>query len=220
MVSFILGGSTNSTWDLSHPDDAGYRSVYALSLPAFRWFKSPEDSNVRRAEHSCQVVGNRQMLVIGGSFPSDPAGIAAEDPWPNGLGVFDMTAFAWSGLYNATAEAYSQSSVIRNYYTSSYRAPEWDDSTLAAIFAFSPSDATATGTSPTSTSNPTATGTSTPAPKSTNLGAIIGGAVGGAVALLAAAILAFICVRRRRKSKTEAELPENDTASRPNTFFS
>ena len=57
------------------------------------------------------------MLVIGGTQPSD---ILADDPWPNGLGVFDMTAFAWSDIYNSLAAPYEQPEVVRNYYTSGY----------------------------------------------------------------------------------------------------
>jgi hypothetical protein len=78
--SFILGGSTNSTFDLEHADDDGYLNVFTLSIPAFRWFKSADSDQVRRADHSCQVIGNRQMLVIGGTQPSNPLGIAAVDP--------------------------------------------------------------------------------------------------------------------------------------------
>jgi hypothetical protein len=58
------------------------------------------------------------MLVIGGVFPSDLAGQRAQDPWPNGIGVFDMTAFTWSDLYNASASSYEQPDVIKQYYSS------------------------------------------------------------------------------------------------------
>jgi hypothetical protein len=58
------------------------------------------------------------MLVIGGTLPSDINSPAAQDPWMNGLGVFDMQAFAWSDLYNASASPYGQPEVVRQYYTS------------------------------------------------------------------------------------------------------
>jgi hypothetical protein len=57
------------------------------------------------------------MLVIGGTQPSNPLGIAAVDPWPSGLGIFDMTAFAWSDGYDPSAAIYEQPNVVRDYYT-------------------------------------------------------------------------------------------------------
>jgi hypothetical protein len=57
------------------------------------------------------------MLVIGGTQPSNPLGIAAADPWPSGLGIFDMTTFAWSDRYNPSAAIYEQPDVVRDYYT-------------------------------------------------------------------------------------------------------
>jgi hypothetical protein len=57
------------------------------------------------------------MMVIGGTQPSNPLGIAAVDPWPSGLGFFDMTAFAWSDSYDPSAVVYEQRDVVRDYYT-------------------------------------------------------------------------------------------------------
>jgi hypothetical protein len=131
---FILGGSTNSTFDLSHPNDTDYLNVFTLSLPAFRWFKSTDSDQVRRADHSCQLIGNKQMLVIGGTQPSNSLGIAAVEPWPNGLGIFDMSAFAWSQSYDPFAAAYEQPELVRDYYTYDYQAPVWDSAELEPVF--------------------------------------------------------------------------------------
>jgi hypothetical protein len=54
------------------------------------------------------------MLSIGGRQPSDhEAPGVALDPWVNGLGVFDMTAFIWSTYYNADNDLYEQPEPIR-----------------------------------------------------------------------------------------------------------
>jgi hypothetical protein len=59
------------------------------------------------------------MLVIGGRQPSSLMSWGtAQDPWMNGLGVFDMTAFAWSDIYNASAGLYEQPKVVQHYYAS------------------------------------------------------------------------------------------------------
>jgi hypothetical protein len=119
LASFIYGGSTNTTYDWANPDDEGFLNVYALSLPAFKWFKSNDSTPVRRSGHYCQIIGKRQMLSIGGRQPSDhEAPGVALDPWLNGLGVFDMTAFIWSTYYNADDDLYEQPEPIRQYYSS------------------------------------------------------------------------------------------------------
>ena len=74
------------------------------------------------------------MLVIGGTQPSNPLGIAAADPWPSGLGIFDMTTFTWSDGYDPSAAVYEQPEVVRNYYTYDYQAPVWDSAGLEPIF--------------------------------------------------------------------------------------
>lgn len=67
-LRFVYGGSTNATLDLNHADETGYLNVYALSLPAFRWFKSSDTTSVRRACHTCSVIGKRQMVRSGEDY--------------------------------------------------------------------------------------------------------------------------------------------------------
>ncbi|OQV00019.1 hypothetical protein CLAIMM_05576 [Cladophialophora immunda] len=132
---FVYGGATNTTYDLSHPGDEGFLNTYALSIPAFRWFKSNDSTPVRRAAHTCQRIGNRQMLSVGGVQPSSKVQRGqALDPWTNSIGVFDMTAFKWSSFYDADASVYQQPDVVRQYYSSSYQSPTWSDPALAQVF--------------------------------------------------------------------------------------
>lgn len=57
------------------------------------------------------------MLSIGGVQPSSEVEQGqALDPWTNGIGVFDMTAFKWSGPYKSDADVYQQPDVVRQYY--------------------------------------------------------------------------------------------------------
>ncbi len=132
---FVYGGSTNSTYDLNAADDEGYLNVYALSLPAFRWFKSNSSTTTRRACNTCSVIGKRQMVSIGGRLPSSLEALGAEqDPWVSGLGVFDMTDFAWVDHYDAAAAAYESPDVVKAYYANDYEAPNFSDATLASVF--------------------------------------------------------------------------------------
>ncbi|KIV93066.1 hypothetical protein PV10_04311 [Exophiala mesophila] len=213
---FVYGGSTNRTLDQIQADNEGYLNVYTLSLPAFQWFKSPSKTPVRRACHTCSVIGNRQMISIGGRFPSSRQPLGFDrDPWVGGVGVFDMTSFTWTDSYNASAEVYDSPKVVKDYYTSSYEVPDWSDTNLAAIFAFSPpaqspdntnnDDDNNTGTesgngaSQTSPSSPAPTGSS-----STNVGAIAGGVVAG-VAVMGIVAGLFIWRRRRQRQRLQSQ---------------
>lgn len=74
------------------------------------------------------------MHVIGGTQPSNPLGIAAVDPWPNGLGVFDLSEFTWSHAYDPLAAPYEQPAAVRDYYTYEFQDPPWDSPEVAEVF--------------------------------------------------------------------------------------
>jgi hypothetical protein len=58
------------------------------------------------------------MLSIGGIQPSSGAAQGqAIDPWTNGIGVFDMTAFKWVDTYTSDADVYQQPDVVEQYYS-------------------------------------------------------------------------------------------------------
>jgi hypothetical protein len=119
----VFGGSTNLTIDVADADDTGYLDVFVLSMPAFRWFKTNAPTESRRANHFCQIIGQRQMLVIGGRDPShDPSSDGSfwpndADPWTRGLNIFDMTGLKWTNAYNASAKKYEQPAIVKKYYT-------------------------------------------------------------------------------------------------------
>ncbi|EXJ91966.1 hypothetical protein A1O3_00516 [Capronia epimyces CBS 606.96] len=229
---FVYGGSTNSTFDLNHGDDEGYLNVYALSLPAFRWFKSSASTPARRACNTCSVIGNRQMISIGGRLPSSlEASGQAQDPWANGIGVFDLTDFVWKDHYDAAAAAYESPDVVKKYYSSDYQEPAWGENaqSLASVFAYTPtksSDAPGNTTSPGGSS----TGGSSPdnnekKSQSSHTGAIAGGVVGGVLGLAAILGLGYWIRRRRRPSNVPSEKqhwhelePPTDSVPSPNIY--
>ena len=95
-------------------DPNAFRSVYILSLPSFEWFEVPFSTVKRRSNLHCQVIGKRQMLVIGGVDPTVDLG-SERDPWPKGMGLLDMTELTWSESYNSSAETYTRSNVVQSY---------------------------------------------------------------------------------------------------------
>ena|SRR5947207_4406102 len=109
--SFIFGGISSDTTDKS--------IVFILSLPAFQWFRisnSTTEMRKMRNSHSCQVIGNRQMVVIGGINVQESSGGQIADIWTNGLGIFDMTSLKWVSMYNASAEPYVQPEPVKQHY--------------------------------------------------------------------------------------------------------
>ena len=122
---FIFGGYNdtlllgNTTPDLEEANQQeGFNTVYVLSLPGFVWFKSNDTTAEPRAGHSCELVGNRQMLSIGGINPSKNTsdGFASSDTFPQGLGIFDMVQMKWTTSYDAHAAPYTLPATIQSWY--------------------------------------------------------------------------------------------------------
>jgi len=105
------------------PTEVQFDQVWVLSLPAFRWFKANYTATNSRIGHTCHVVGNRQLLTIGGVDPtqSDLVGVwRGPDRLNQGLGIFDMSAMTWLHSYNASAAAYVRPDVVKAWYDQKY----------------------------------------------------------------------------------------------------
>ena len=102
---FLYGGVASDPNQTVVPGGQGV--VYVLTLPAFHWLRTEETPIYRRSFHSCNVVGNRQMVSVGGEVSmAVGANVMIPDPWPQGLGIFDMSAMEWKDMYDPKAEAY------------------------------------------------------------------------------------------------------------------
>ena len=90
-------------------DSANYRfaEVWVLSLPSFTWNILANGTSPRFA-HTCQLVGNRTMLSIGGVmvFQEETPNRSGCDWQMNGIRVYDTSDLVWSQGYNATTPAY------------------------------------------------------------------------------------------------------------------
>ncbi len=121
--SFVYGG-----WDSYHGDGAAqYDEIFVLSLPAFRWFRAANAGWRPRHGHTCHVVGQRQLLSIGGADATQYRPVngsrdmrrpmfATRDPHPQGLAVFDITSLKWTDAYDAGAAPYEQSKPVADFY--------------------------------------------------------------------------------------------------------
>ena len=170
---------------------------------AFKWFRA-SGVGAKRAWHCCELIGKRQMLVIGGTDPSFPSG-TIPDPRKHGLGIFDMTDLSWSSSYNASSKPYEQPPVVKQFYAANSPQPSvWNDPALATIFATN----TIT-TQPSSSSvgvNIVASGSS--AAHRNHTGAIAGGVVGGLfVICILLGLFLFLLRRQRHKQRVDQTSP-------------
>ena len=110
-VSFIHGGLVS--YESGEPYNQDMTNIFVLSLPSFVWHRIDGSSQTMRGSHDCQVIGGRQMLVIGGRNPTNSSLYDQQDPWINGLGIFDMTALQWTSGYDAKASSYAQPDSIK-----------------------------------------------------------------------------------------------------------
>ncbi|CCC09822.1 unnamed protein product [Sordaria macrospora k-hell] len=197
--SFCMVGVTGQagTYELfiHGGNDAGnqmsYDDFYILSLPGFHWFEVTDLSPEPRAETSCAVIGNRQMLIVGGhNFAQGSSqGWKVKDTFPQGLGLFDMVdlTFVKDFSYNAHAEAYRTSKVVEDWYRTNTNLSDsvpWSSKEVKDMFLAKPvvfDDSNLATTTPSSTASPP--NTTTPG---SNVGQIAGAVVG---ALVGAAIL-------------------------------
>ena len=96
---YVFGG-----WGNSFGGSDG--NVYVLSIPSFRWIRVNTDSN-RRSRHSCNIVGNHTMLVVGGIqpigqqvLPLDATGCDTTPMFAQGLGMFSLNSHTWTTNYD------------------------------------------------------------------------------------------------------------------------
>ncbi|KAL0932015.1 kelch repeat protein [Colletotrichum truncatum] len=180
---FVFGGSNK---------DESYDEVWILSLPGFVWTKADYKSSSPRDAMGCAVGGRRQMITVGGINRSLTVSkfFQDKDPFPQGIGIFDMSDLQWKDEYEPEAATYETPEVVKDWYTAGNLAKvSYSSDEVAALFNGSNSNAGSDGGSGQSGST------------SSNTGAIAGGVVGGVVVLAVAGIVAFCIMRRRKKQQ-------------------
>ena len=143
------------------------------------------------------------MVVIGGDPSQNGTPNAVPDPWPQGLGIFDLSEMVWKAQYDALALPYVTPNIIRVSNEAHGAYPDkWDDPLVKSWFV--PKVIVANNTVPSNSTAPIP-----PAKSENHIGAIAGGVVGGLLGVVLASLLAFFVVRDRRRQttcKSRAEL--------------
>ncbi|KAK2064179.1 kelch repeat protein [Colletotrichum caudatum] len=188
---FVFGGTNTA-------NNETYDEVHVLSLPGFVWMKADYAPRSPRDAMTCVVAGQRQMVTFGGVDRTRGAGwrdmFRDADPFPQGVGVFDLTDLKWKDEYNADAPSYDSPEAIKIWY---------NEGNLASVQYSEGVD----GLMRSGASGSSFFGSDDPGSGSTNFGAIAGGVVGG-VAGIALVGLAAFCLTRRRKHK---RVPSEET---------
>lgn len=117
-------------------------AVYVLSLPSFHWHRQDLTPEFGRYMHSCNVVGKRQMVVVGGRAVTEDSlvsgtthGATVVDPWAQGLGIFDLSDLEWKASYDASASSYTTPHVVKTHIEREGRfPPAWSDTTVKTWF--------------------------------------------------------------------------------------
>lgn len=117
--SFIYGGLKFGGQNIV---DVVYQDVYVLSIPGFVWFKASHASAPARWGHTCNNLKGNQLISIGGIDNPETdwniwGEVALPDPYPQGIGIFDMTEMKWQSSYIADAPAYQSPKPVRDWYS-------------------------------------------------------------------------------------------------------
>ncbi|KAH6668553.1 hypothetical protein F5X68DRAFT_236570 [Plectosphaerella plurivora] len=188
---YMFGGANNEKRIV-------YDDVYVLSLPSFTWSRAGRvDEDEARYGQACAIVGNSQLLTWGGlTFGEWNDTYLERDPWRQGLKIFDLNTFEWPPGYNAQASPYKAHSKV----VAARSTPAVLASDVREFFETN-------GTEPPSENDPEPSST-------TPVGAIVGGVVGGvALIAIAAAIWFFVSRRRRTRTRSTPDAPEQDSAA-------
>ena len=85
--SYLYGGRDPTT-----PNVTLYDDIYALSLPSFTWTSVYGPGSSPRWGHTCHIVGQRQMITVGGSLNKTYDGCDWEQ---RGVAIYDLSAALW-----------------------------------------------------------------------------------------------------------------------------
>lgn len=217
---FVYGGY-DGTWATSHPSD----DVWVLSIPAFQWTKVYDGSKSiahARQGNVCIAPNPSTLMTIGGTGPKGGSLTA-----PRGMDMFDLNSLSWTGVYDASSNESLKvpQQVIKQIGGSasgpgSNAQPSGLTSGVASLISnpFRQSIQTYypyVGPSQTTTSptvSPTQTGNHGNGGHKSNALTIALAVAIPVVVLIAAAIIAFCCVKKRRQNKAGVERTQESRA--------
>lgn len=176
-------------------NDTGFDDVYVLTIPSFTWTPVFTDGASPRWGHNCHLVGNRQLVTVGGNITN-----SRKCDWERkGLAFLDMTTITWGSVFltNTTGFEVPQKllgatgGTAQGVATIKEPGTGWTDYRLKKVF-----------------DTPRKWGPSQK--KSINKGAIAGGGVAGILGLVLFISLLLWLKHRRNKARGPHELADDN----------
>ncbi|KKY13684.1 putative cell wall anchored [Diplodia seriata] len=194
-----------------------YDDIYILSLPSFTWTRVFGGESPRWG-HTCHLVGNRQMLTVGGTIDAFVYDVETQtqttinasaltcDWETKGVAVLDMSTMKWGSVFDAYAAAYRVPDAVVGAIgggadggtTATAPVGGFDETVVATMF---PSRRVA-ATPPSGDSGAADT-------DSGDAGTVAGAVVGG---LVAVGLLLGVCLcilRKKRKARKQGQEEED-----------
>jgi len=155
------------------------------------------------------------MAVVGGYDSTVNNVTSWRDPWPQGIGIFDLTDMNWKDHYDPSAEPYRSPDAVKDWYARNGRFPsQWNNKTVQGWFtnigmslrlsSLSPlrkfGIMTNQGNQTESTISPANAGNQKVDSTGNKTGLIAGAAIGGSLAAVLIATLVWLLVRRRQRT--------------------
>ncbi|KAI9751479.1 MAG: hypothetical protein M4579_006051 [Chaenotheca gracillima] len=204
-------------------------SVYVLSIPSFRWIRLNQDKTPR-VKNKCLLMGQRTMLVVGGTQPTDisqfqPAAAQCDGTssrFAQGLGIFSLQNHTWMSSYDPADDGpYELHKQITDVIGgnakggATHTTPEggFNNNALKKLFQSSTST---TSSKPSMSSETSSASTTAVPPKKLSGGAIAGIVIGVIVGVaLVAGIVALLIIRSRRRRTTTTNPRELEPEASP-----
>jgi hypothetical protein len=193
-----------------------YDDIYILSMPSFTWQLMYTGQSPRYG-HTCHLVGNRQMITVGGSLNLN---ITSGCDWETkGVGIMDLSTKTWGSVYNAKAPAYQ---VTKDTVDVIGGTPQGGATLLAPVGGFANTQLKTIFFPPKKAATPSGTPSaggssgSDPAISPASAQKVSGGAIAGAVIGVLAGLaliagLALFLIRRHRQANYEAAKSMSDS---------
>ncbi|KAF2964582.1 hypothetical protein GQX73_g8986 [Xylaria multiplex] len=200
-------------WDpIKHEE---FDEIWVLSIPSFTWIKVYKGVFPRWG-HTCHIVGQRQMISVGGTNSTDYPE-TCDWEWM-GVAVLDLSEMAWGSIFDRDKPPYQVNPMISDIIGggldggATMLRPEsgWSNTHVAQLFTGT-MDQTAYFIPP-GASEPNGTTGSAGSNRAggTNIGAIVGGTVGGVAFLLLLALGLWWLIR---KAKSPGQQQQNNYSS-------
>jgi hypothetical protein len=183
-----------------------YDDIYILSMPSFTWQLMYTGQSARFG-HTCHLVGNRQMLTVGGSLNLN---VTSGCDWETkGVAIIDLSTKTWGSVFNAKAPAYT---VTQDTVDVIGGTPKGNATMLAPVGGFAnaqlntiffPPKKTAASPSGTASVGGSSGSNSASVPepaKKVNGGAIAGGVIACLAVLGLIGLAVFLIMRRRQRN--------------------